>query len=64
MKKLKDVQEYVMDEVQVEFKDLLEQLKKTLPNMKPLLDYYQAELNKLKVEISDDKTVKEIQATL
>lgn len=44
-------------------KDLLEHLEKALPNI-TLLDYYEAELNKLKNELHADQTIKDIQATL
>ncbi|XP_076231616.1 retinoid- and fatty-acid binding glycoprotein apolipophorin [Calliopsis andreniformis] len=64
VKKLKEIQEHVMQQVQAESTDLLEHLKKAQPNMKPLLDYYKAELNKIKDEIDADETVKQIQATL
>lgn len=64
VKKMKDVQEYVMQQVQAEFGDLAEHLKKAQPNMKPLLEYYKTELNKMKDEVSADETIKEIQATL
>ncbi|XP_076681659.1 retinoid- and fatty-acid binding glycoprotein apolipophorin isoform X2 [Andrena cerasifolii] len=64
VKKMKDVQEYVMQQVQAEFGDLVEHLKKAQPNLKPLLEYYKTELNKMKDEVSADETIKEIQATL
>ncbi|XP_076625563.1 retinoid- and fatty-acid binding glycoprotein apolipophorin isoform X1 [Colletes latitarsis] len=64
LKKLKDVQEYVMKEVNTEVGDLVNHLKKAQPNLKPLVDYYQRELNKLEEEVKADETVKEIHATL
>ncbi|XP_054010516.1 apolipophorins isoform X2 [Hylaeus anthracinus] len=64
LKKLKDIQGYVVEQLQVEFGDLVEHLKKAQPNLKPLMEYYKGELNKLEKEISADETVQEIQATL
>ncbi|CAD1472425.1 unnamed protein product, partial [Heterotrigona itama] len=63
-KRLKEVNEYALEQVKAESTDLVEHLKKAQPNMKPLVDYYQAELNKIKNELSTDETIKEIQATL
>ncbi|KAK1130809.1 hypothetical protein K0M31_018919 [Melipona bicolor] len=64
VKKLKEVNEYVLEQVKAEGTDLVEHLKKAQPNMKPLVDYYQGELNKIKKELSADETIKEIQAIL
>lgn len=47
-----------------EIRNVLDHLKKAQPNIKPLLDYYEAELNKLKDELHADQTIKDIQATL
>lgn len=63
-KKLKEVQEYVAEQVRAEGSDFVDHLKKALPNMKPLSDYYQSELNKLKDEVNANETVQEIQAVL
>ncbi|XP_017790563.1 PREDICTED: apolipophorins [Habropoda laboriosa] len=63
-KRLKDLYTYVTEQVKIEGTDLLEHLKKAQPNMKPLMEYYQGELNKLKNELQADETIKEIQATL
>nr|XP_012148156.1 PREDICTED: apolipophorins [Megachile rotundata] len=62
--KMKDVHEYVVEKVKAETTDLVEHLKKAEPNLKPLMDYYQGELNKMKDDFYADETVKEIQATL
>lgn len=64
MKQLKDAAIEIADELERELKDLVEHLKKAQPNLKPLLDYYEAELNKLKNELLADQTIKDIQATL
>lgn len=64
VKKLKEINEYALEQTKAETTDLVEHLKKAQPNMKPLVDYYQGELNKIKNELSADETVKEIQATL
>lgn len=64
VKRAKDLNEYVTEQTKIEGKDLLEHLKKAQPNLKPLLEYYQRELNKMKEEIDADETIKEIQATL
>ncbi|KAK2585087.1 hypothetical protein KPH14_008599 [Odynerus spinipes] len=61
---LKEVTSDVIKETVTELKDLLEHLKKAQPNMKPLLDYYSAELTKFKNELNADQTVQEIQANL
>lgn len=52
------------EEFASEMKDFAEHLKKAKPDMKPLLDYYVAEMTKLKDELHADQTIKEIQATL
>ncbi|XP_043521132.1 apolipophorins isoform X2 [Frieseomelitta varia] len=62
--RLKEINEYALEQVKAEGTDLVEHLKKAQPNMKPLVDYYQGELNKIKNELSADETIKEIQATL
>lgn len=64
MKQLKEAAADVATEVETELKDLVEHLKKAQPNIKPLLEYYQTELNKLKETILSDQTIKDIQATL
>lgn len=64
MKQLKDVFNEIVKEVEEELKSLVEHLKKAQPNLKPLLDYYEAQLNKLKDELHADQTIKDIQATL
>ena len=64
VKKLKDVDDYALNQVKAEGTDFIEHLKKAQPNMKPLLDYYQTELNKIKDELNADESIKEIQATL
>lgn len=63
-KRKKELLEYVVEEVKAEGTDFLDHLKKAQPNIKPLMDYYQGELNKMKDEVYADETVKEIQATL
>lgn len=63
-KQLKEVSKKLGDEAITEFKDLFEHLKKAQPNFKPLIDYYQAELQKLKDELHADATVQEIEAVL
>nr|XP_034187967.1 apolipophorins [Osmia lignaria] len=63
-KRKKELLDYVVEEVKAEGTDLLDHLKKAQPNIKPLMDYYQGELNKMKDEVYADETVKEIQATL
>ncbi|XP_011871153.1 PREDICTED: apolipophorins [Vollenhovia emeryi] len=64
LKQLKDVSNEIVNEAEREFKDLAEHLKKAQPNLKPLADYYEAELNKLKNELHADQTMKDVQATL
>nr|UEP64281.1 apolipophorin [Cotesia flavipes] len=64
VEQLKEVFVALIDEANIEFRDLFEHLKKAQPNWKPVLDYYQGELDKLKQELNADTTVKEIQATL
>ncbi|XP_046751140.1 apolipophorins [Diprion similis] len=57
--------ESLAEEIVTEVKDLLEHLKKARPNLKPLLDYYVAELNKLKDELNiEAEGIKQIQAKL
>lgn len=63
LKQLKDASIEIGNEVEQELKHLLEHIKKAEPNMKPLLDYYENELNKLKSELHADQTIKDIQAT-
>ncbi|XP_034949851.1 apolipophorins [Chelonus insularis] len=64
LEQMKQAAKEVADEANVEFKDLYEHLKKAQPNWKPIIDYYEAELEKLKQELNADTTIKEIQATL
>ncbi|XP_071631577.1 apolipophorins [Temnothorax longispinosus] len=64
LKQLKDVSNDIVNEAEKELTDLVEHLKKAQPNLKPLLDYYETELNKLKNELNADQTIKDIQATL
>lgn len=64
LKQLKDASIEIIKETEQEVKDLLEHLKKAQPNIKPLLDYYETELNKLKNELHAEQTIKDIQATL
>ncbi|XP_029170500.1 apolipophorins [Nylanderia fulva] len=64
LKQLKDASIEIIKELEQEVKNLLEHLKKAQPNIKPLLDYYETELNKLKNELHADQTIKDIQATL
>ncbi|KAM0732090.1 Apolipophorin [Formica fusca] len=64
LKQLKDASIEIIKELEHELKDFLEHLKKAQPNIKPLLDYYETELNKLKNELHADQTIKDIQATL
>ncbi|XP_076294213.1 retinoid- and fatty-acid binding glycoprotein apolipophorin [Lasioglossum baleicum] len=63
LKKLKETQEQVAKAISLELEDFWKHLDKALPNLKPLVEYYNGELNKLKQEINADETVKEIQAT-
>ncbi|CAK9823680.1 unnamed protein product [Anthophora retusa] len=63
-KRLKELYTYVADQVKAEGTDLLDHLKKAQPNLKPLMEYYKGELNKLKNELQADETIKEIQAIL
>ncbi|XP_017879492.1 apolipophorins [Ceratina calcarata] len=62
IQKQRDLQNYIVEEVKTEGKDFIDHLKKASPNMKPLLDYYQGELNKMKDEINADENVKQVQA--
>lgn len=64
LKQFKDASIEIIKELEQEVKNLLEHLKKAQPNIKPLLDYYENELNKLKSELHADQTIKDIQATL
>lgn len=61
---LKTVVKEITSEAITEVNDLFQHLKKAQPNFKPVLDYYQAELEKLKQELNADTTITEIQATL
>lgn len=63
VKKLKETQEQVTETINLELEDFSKHLEKALPNLRPLVDYYKGELNKLKDEINADETIKEIQAT-
>ncbi|XP_076643954.1 retinoid- and fatty-acid binding glycoprotein apolipophorin [Halictus rubicundus] len=63
LKKAKQTQEDVVKAFKLEIEDFWKHLDKAQPSLKPLVDYYQNELNKLKQEINADETVKEIQAT-
>nr|XP_033329599.1 apolipophorins [Megalopta genalis] len=63
VQKLKETQDWVADQIRAETGDLTQHLQKAQPNLKPLFEYYQNELTKLKQEINADETVKEIQAT-
>ncbi|XP_046492116.1 apolipophorins [Neodiprion pinetum] len=57
--------ESLAEEIITEVKDLLEHLKKAQPNLKPLFDYYVAELTKLKDELNiETEGIKQIQAKL
>ncbi|KAL0104310.1 hypothetical protein PUN28_017203 [Cardiocondyla obscurior] len=64
LKQLKDASNEIVDEAERELKDLVDHLKKAQPNFKPLLEYYENELNKLKNELNADQTIKDIEATL
>jgi len=64
LKQFKDVFNDIANETEKELKDFVEHLKKAQPNMKPLLDYYETELNKLKNEFNTDQTIKDIWAAL
>lgn len=64
MKQLKDASVDIINEVEVELKDLVEHLRKAQPNIAPLLEYYESELKKLKEEFQKDQTIKDIQNTL
>ncbi|XP_072754262.1 apolipophorins [Anoplolepis gracilipes] len=64
LKQLKEASIEIIKESEQEIKDLLDHLKKAQPNIKPLLDYYDTELNKMKNELHADQTIKDIQATL
>ncbi|XP_063988684.1 apolipophorins [Diachasmimorpha longicaudata] len=57
---LKETGKDINDEASVELKDLLDHLKKSQPNFKPVIDYYEQELAKLKEEIKSDKILHEI----
>ncbi|XP_078038624.1 retinoid- and fatty-acid binding glycoprotein apolipophorin, partial [Augochlora pura] len=63
VEKLNETQDWVAKQLQAEIGDLTQHLQKAQPNLKPLFEYYQNELSKLKQEINADETVKEIQAT-
>lgn len=63
VKQLKQTQEAVVKATGLEIEDFWKHLEKAQPNLKPLVEYYKSELNKLKQEINADETVKEIQAT-
>lgn len=64
IKQIKDILEDVGEEIVAELKDFVQHLKKAQPNLKPLIDHFQTEMNKLIEELHADETVKEIQATL
>lgn len=52
------------NEVTAELGDLAQHFDKAQPSLKPLISYYQGELNKLKSELQADSTIKEIQEIL
>ncbi|XP_012266095.2 apolipophorins [Athalia rosae] len=53
----------LVKEIITEIKDLLEHLKKASPNFKPLVDHYQAELEKIKQESNiESESFKQVQA--
>ncbi|XP_015121091.1 apolipophorins [Diachasma alloeum] len=57
---LKEAGKQVNDEASIEFKDLIDHLKKSQSNWRPMIEYYQKELIKLKEEINNDKILHEI----
>lgn len=61
--KIKETQDWAAEQIRAETADLTKHLQDAQPNLKPLFEYYQNELSKLKQEINADETVKEIQAT-
>ncbi|CAL7938756.1 unnamed protein product [Xylocopa violacea] len=63
-KKLKELNEYVIEQTKAEGKDLHDHLKKAQPNIKPLIDYYKGELSKMKAELDTDAALKDLQETL
>lgn len=64
LKEVKIIIDKIGEEIYTEFKDLLEHLKKSQPNLKSLIAYFEAELTKLKNELHADQTIKEIQDIL
>ncbi|XP_001604024.1 apolipophorins [Nasonia vitripennis] len=64
VKEIKQIGEEIGKEIVTEFTDLFEHLKKAQPSLKPLIAYFEGELNKLKTELHADQTIKEIQDIL
>lgn len=61
---IKDEIKLLNNEANVEFDDLFAHLKKASPDLKPMINYYQGELDKLKQELDADRTIQQIQATI
>lgn len=61
---IKDEIKALNNEANVEFDDLFAHLKKASPDLKPMITYYQGELDKLKQELDADRTIQQIQATI
>lgn len=61
---VKDEIKLLNNEANVEFEDLFAHLKKASPDLKPMINYYQGELDKLKQELDADRTIQQIQATI
>nr|XP_012225513.1 PREDICTED: apolipophorins [Linepithema humile] len=64
LKDFKDAAVEAANELDRELRDLVQHLKKAQPDIKPLANYYEEELKKLKEELHADQTIKDIQATL
>ena len=64
VEEIKQVCDHICKEIETEFTDLFEHLKKAQPNLKPLIAYFEGELTKLKNELHADQTIKEIQDIL
>lgn len=57
---LKAFSETVVKDQDAQLKKFVQVLSKSTPNFKPLVDYYQKELKKLREELVSDKTIKEV----
>lgn len=58
---LKKVASKMQQDNKLELEHIKEQVKKVLPNLKPIVEQYKKQLHELREEIVSDKTLKEIE---